>query len=246
MGKSVQSYTGGLSLESIAKGMNLALENSARLAADAEILFAAGRYPTAASLAALSIEESGKVGILRMMSVIRDPKALKEKWREYRTHSKKNVAWIMGDLVSNGARKLDDFHRVFDPLSDHADLLDTLKQLGFYTDCLGARGNWSSPEDIVTEALALKLVEMAKIMARKETHTLRELELWQEHIGPVQDRPLDWMKQALIKWYAAMQEEGLAPAGPNHVEQFIKEGIAIRASPKKLTAPAADEQKAPE
>ncbi|MGM0985309.1 MAG: AbiV family abortive infection protein, partial [Pseudomonadota bacterium] len=47
------------------------------------------------SLATLSIEESGKVSILRAMSLARDEKELKEEWRRYRSHTNKNVQWIL-------------------------------------------------------------------------------------------------------------------------------------------------------
>ena len=45
--------------------MNAARRNARRLAEDAKLLLEAGRYPTATALAVLSIEESGKMSILR-------------------------------------------------------------------------------------------------------------------------------------------------------------------------------------
>ena len=47
-----------------------------------------------------------------------------------------------------------------------------------------------------------------------------------EHIGPVWKQNDRWMKQALVKWYEAMQKEGLQPAGDNKMEQFIRHGIS--------------------
>jgi AbiV family abortive infection protein len=41
--------------------MNAAARNAARLVSDAEILLGAKRYPSAAALAVLAIEESGKL-----------------------------------------------------------------------------------------------------------------------------------------------------------------------------------------
>jgi len=50
--------------------MNAATRNARRLAADARLLLDAGRLPTAAALATLSIEETGKVSILREIAVV--------------------------------------------------------------------------------------------------------------------------------------------------------------------------------
>src|SRR5713101_6953648 len=58
-------FGGRLSASQIAAGMNAAEDNAARLLADAQLLLNAGRYPTAASVAILCIEEAAKVSILR-------------------------------------------------------------------------------------------------------------------------------------------------------------------------------------
>jgi len=58
-------YRGPLDVAQIAAGMNLATSNAARLAKDARLLLENERWPSAASIAALSIEESGKVVVLR-------------------------------------------------------------------------------------------------------------------------------------------------------------------------------------
>ncbi|RYF47290.1 MAG: AbiV family abortive infection protein, partial [Cytophagaceae bacterium] len=50
---------------------------------DAQTLLDAGSYATAASLAALAIEESGKASILRAIVLTVDDKALKLEWRRY-------------------------------------------------------------------------------------------------------------------------------------------------------------------
>jgi hypothetical protein len=127
--------------------------------------------------------------------------------------------------VAAGATRLDDLQPLFDEASDHPFVLDQVKQLGFYTDCLG-NSHWAIPEEIVDEKLAGMLVRNAHIFAQGHVHAVREVELWIEHIRPVWRRNPAWMKQALINWYAAMQEEGIAPEGPNKMEQFIREGLS--------------------
>ena len=65
MTRKLDSYRGRLTAAQIAQGMNAARDNAQRLATDAATLLDARRFPTAASLAFLSIEESGKISILR-------------------------------------------------------------------------------------------------------------------------------------------------------------------------------------
>ena len=53
--KKLDAYRGKLNAAQIAVGMNAAIENAQRLAADAETLLKSGSFPSAASLAALAI-----------------------------------------------------------------------------------------------------------------------------------------------------------------------------------------------
>lgn len=219
-------YRGPLSVAQVAEGMNAATKNASRLASDARLLFSSGRWPSASSLAVLSIEESGKVVILRrfLTSTDDDRKSL---WREYRSHTSKNLNWILPDLVAKGARKLDDFRAIVDKGSDHPLVLDTLKQIGFYSDCLG-KGHWSLPQEVVGEELAANLVQTAELLAPQRVISIRELELWVKHMGAVWGTTPAAMKSALVQWYAEMQREGLSPAGVNQMEIFVNEGLNIR------------------
>jgi len=216
-------YRGRLTIEQVAAGMNAATANARRLAHDARLLLDNKRWPTAASVAALSIEESGKVVILRRFLTANDDE-LKRLWKEYRTHAKKNINWILPELVAKGARHLEDFRSIVDSASNHPDILDATKQIGFYSDCLG-KAHWSLPIEVIDESLAKSLVIAAEVLSPEPNIRVRELELWVEHAGPVWSKNLDWMKQALVNWYGAMQAEGLAPAGPNKMQAFVKEGL---------------------
>ena len=219
--KKLDAYRGKLDAAQIAAGMNAAIENAQRLAADAETLLKGGSFPSAASLAALAIEEAGKVSILRSLSVAKSQAEINEVWKDYRSHTRKNVAWVMPQLVADGAKKIEDFRPLYDEMSDHPHLLDQLKQLGFYTDCLG-KAHWSKPAEVIDEKLARMLVETARILALGSKHSEKEIQLWIEHVGPVWKKDMAWMKQAVVNWYAAMQAEGLAKEGPNTMEQFVR------------------------
>ena len=222
--KKLDQYKGALSTSEITKGINAAIQNAIRLAEDAELLLGNKRYPSATSLAILSIEESGKVTILRGLSVAKDGKELKESWKEYRAHTKKNAQWIIGDLVKSGARKLEDFRPMFEKDAEHPLILDQIKQLGFYTDCLGKK-HWSNPETVIDENLAKMIVGLAKVFASNKVITEKEIELWVKHIGPVWKQNMEWMQRSLENWYREMQDCCLAPSGENAMKEFIQGNI---------------------
>jgi AbiV family abortive infection protein len=200
--------------------MNAAVQNAARLFRDAEGLFALGSFPSSAGLAILSIEESGKVAVLREMSLARSNAERKECWRAYRSHKRKNVAWFMRDLVASGARTLDELYPLVDPASDHPTVLDQFKQAGFYTDCLDG-WSWSLPATVITEDFAKAMLLRAKALLSSRKHTPREIELWVEHVGPVWKSDMNSMKQGVLGWQQAMLREGLTTEGSITMAAFL-------------------------
>ena len=186
-----------LSAAQIADGMNAAFRNARRLADDAKLLLDAGRYPTAASIAVLSIEESGKKSVLRGLAFAPNKEAQRSAWKGYRSHRNKNVAWILPNLVAKGARDLDSLRPATDASAGHTALLDQIKQLGLYTDCLGD-AHWSEPEKFVDENMSRPLVEIADIFARSEVVTVKEIELWVKHMRPAYWTSFEQMQTALL------------------------------------------------
>ena len=222
--KKLNAYRGPLSSAEVAAGMNVANTNAQRLADDAEALLAAGRIPTAASLAVLSIEESGKVSILRQLATSTSKEEVAAAWKSYRSHTRKNVQWLLPDLAVKGARKLEELRPLFEEDAEHPFILDQVKQLGFYTDCLGNR-HWSVPTEVIDEAFARGLIQIAKLLVGKREISVKEIELWVHHVGSASKNDFSAMKRALASWYSAMQEAGLRPVGINEMERFINEGV---------------------
>ena len=214
-------YNGKLSASQIAHGMNIACRNARRLANDAKLLLDAGRYPTAASIAALSIEESGKVSVLRRLAFAPNEEVRRRAWKDYRTHRSKNTAWILPNLVAKGARDLDSLRLATDSSSEHTVVLDQVKQIGFYTDCLGT-AHWSDPEKAVEDNTARSLVGIADLLAKSRVITIKEVELWIKHMRPVYAAPLEEMKTALRNWYSEMRENNLWEDGDIPVEVFVR------------------------
>jgi AbiV family abortive infection protein len=207
MEKPLNQYRGLLSALQAAEGMNAAARNARRLAEDAKLLFAAERFPSAASLAILAFEECGKIGILRNLLLADSPKELAEHWRRYRKHTEKNYLALIPDLVGQGAKTLHELRNLFTKETDsYRATYDTVKQLGFYTDCCGL-AHWSVPAKVIDANLAALLVSFAEAVTNeKDPVTTLELELWVFHISEGLSR------ENLLKWCAAMVEAGLKPA----------------------------------
>ena len=217
----LSKYNGELSAAQIAHGMNAARRNARRLADDAKLLLNADRYPTAASIAALSIEESGKTSVLRGLASAPNEESRHRAWKFYRSHRSKNAAWILPELVAKGARDLDSLRLASNSSAPHTALLDQVKQIGLYTDCLGD-AHWSEPEKVIDENTSRSLVGIADLLAKSKVVTVKEIELWVEHMRPAYGAPLEWMKTALLEWYAAMRENNLWDHDDIPVEAFIR------------------------
>ena len=216
----LSQYRGKLTPAQIADGMNAAIRNARRLANDGRTLLDLERYPTAASIAVLSIEESGKVSILRHFAMARDLPSCRKIWRDYRNHRSKNVAWIWPDLVTGGARDLESLRLATQSDAEHTALLNNVKQIGLYSDCLG-NVHWSEPDKVIDRRLAQMLVYIADLFATKEAITPEEIELWIAHLGPAYGAPLETMKEALLNWYRAMKEAGLLKEDDTDVKEFV-------------------------
>src|ERR1700688_2497763 len=104
----------------------------------------AGRYPAAASVAILCIEEAAKGSILRRIATCKDDTERQSICNEYRLHRSKNCRSIIPCPFAEAAGHLNRLRRGFDALPAQAGTIDMLKQLGFYADCFGD-ANWSTP-----------------------------------------------------------------------------------------------------
>ena len=207
--KNVQ-YRGELNPKTAAEGIKLAYENALSLLSDAELLFQNGRFERCVSLSILAIEESGKSTIIRALLLADDSIRLRKEWKNYRKHTEKNLAWILPDLINNGAKTLEDLKKIFDPKSEHGQILDDLKQLSFYTDIFSS-AKWSSPTKVIDKALATMIFSSAQAIVKidRVLTTERELELWVKHLKPVQQMEINKMKQALTDCYVEAAALGL-------------------------------------
>lgn len=220
MKKKLEQYTGILTPDQIAEGINAAIGNSARLLEDAVTLFNAARYPSACALAILAIEEAGKVSILREMSCVNQSNEINICWRNYRSHTKKNVQWILPTMAQLGARSLNDLSPLFCTISEHPYILDQLKQVAIYTDCLG-NAHWSKPLDVIDKELAQAIIFSARVLCRNRNVTMDEIKLWVKHLKPVWGKSQEFMKIGLTNWYRECLAEGLIVGSEDEFEMFV-------------------------
>ena len=84
----------------------------------------------------------------------------------------------MPERIAKGARRATEFQQcVDDTAQDEKETYDALKQLGFYTDCLG-KAHWSIPSEVIDIKLAELLVGFAVSTSSNEHETTpREIEL---------------------------------------------------------------------
>ena len=214
-----KAYRGRLTNRQIAEGMTATAKNAQRLLADATLLVEAGRWPSAASIAILSIEESGKGPILRSMAVARSDEEIAKLWKDYRAHRVKNAHGALLDYLAMGARRLSDFTGMFQADAEHTVRLDDMKQSGLYVDLFEGPLAWAEPDRVIDQPLALQLVRIAAVLARQGITTEREIELWVEHMADAWLTPD--MPYALILWQQAMYEEGLVVRSGSEMADFI-------------------------
>jgi AbiV family abortive infection protein len=226
---SLNQYSGQLSAEKVAEGMNAAIQNANRLARDARLLLDSGRNASAMALAILAIEEIGKTGILRGLAVSSDEAALKSGWRDYRSHTKKNALWPLIFEIQSGALRASDFTRLLDADAEHPQLMENAKQICLYTDCV-SDCNWSIPDKTVKADLAKSIVFAAENMAKVDEVTTKEMELWIEYLKPHWNQG-DTIVGALCAWNEEMRRQGL-DKGEVSMEKFFREGFPH--PPKKL------------
>lgn len=219
MASPLNPYVGPLTAVEIAAGIAAAQANALRLIDDAALLLEADRYQSATALAILAMEERGKVIILKRLALVREQSDIKEVWREYRSHRAKNAGSILPELVRQGSRTMSAMASAVDAKAEHTGLLDAVKQISFYTDCLGDR-HWSIPSEVVDSDLARAMLQSAKLMWGSRRVTAREVELWGEIVGPHYGQST--MVSAVIGWQKAMLAEGLSDTRPEELEAFMR------------------------
>jgi len=207
----IDQYSGPLMPAQAAEGIEAAIQNAKALLSDAELLLHNQRWQRATALAILAIEEAEKVSLLRGLLLARNDAERRKEWRAYRTYVKKNLAYILPQLFREGSRKLEDFRSIYDEVSDHGLLLESLKQIALYTDAY-ADCHWSVPEEVIEQDVARTIVSIAEVLIPDEPGAFTseaELKIWVKHLGPVWKGKMSEMKRALLACYAEADALGV-------------------------------------
>lgn len=229
--KVLKQYSGPLTTAQASTGIQAALENARSLLSDAELLLSNERWPRAAALAILAVEEAGKIPLIRAILMDAKGDELSGSWKAYRTHTKKNTLSILPELVAKGARRLDDFKSLYDETSEHPQLLDAVKQIALYTDACGVC-HWSSPKAVIAPDFAKSLVRLAELLVGQSSHpfsTAAELDIWVKHMKSVWRGSLKTMKKALLECYEEARRRGLLQ-GENpqaEIQDFLLPGASV-------------------
>ncbi len=124
-------------------------------------------------------------------------------------------------MPAKGAKTLEELRPIVDADSDHPNILDNLKQLCLYTDCV-SNSKWISPEAMEMKELAPYLLLMAKAFIKGSVVTEKELQLWRLHVLPAKHGSFEESKRAVANWWADMRANGLSPATEEEIETFLR------------------------
>jgi AbiV family abortive infection protein len=225
------AYKGFILPEQCAEGINLARENARRLIDDARLLFAAKRYPSAAQLAILAIEESGKEAILRSLAAAEADDEAKARWEEYRQHSKKNIRWVAPGLADRGHSFREMLAATTDP--QLARVIERFKQLATYTDCVN-QGVWRSPANFVNRAAAADLIDRAeRLSAKLPPVTGKEIEISARHErllnrAVAEGAPPQERQRIYLKGQAELRENGFHGLTEEDVKVLLSDSLDLR------------------
>ena len=151
-----ERHSGHLSLEQISAGISACIDNALDLFGDAMILRHHKRHARALSLLLTSLQEAGKVSLLRQMSLLspKDQKKWSHLWRLFRDHEAKDGLGQSAKISNNvqgdpGEAFLEQF--VYN--STLAPAKEKIRQFGQYVDFVPKDGTWWSPRDITPEVV---------------------------------------------------------------------------------------------
>ena len=140
--------------------MYVAMRTAEFLLRDAQVLYRSGSWVRAAGLGVLALEEIGKIRlIMNIVNAGTDAVALKQAWKNYRSHPAKSSQTLTPGVFSDEAARLEEQY-------GYGLDFDRLKQLAFYSNQL-EDGSWVIPEQVVTQDHSSFVLSLASIMVRQ-------------------------------------------------------------------------------
>jgi AbiV family abortive infection protein len=192
-------FAGKVSPDDAIKGARLTQANALRLIADARLLLEAGRYPSAAMLAVMALDEIAKLFHALTLAAVDSPSVLAAGWKEFR-NSPRRFPWSLLQSVScDGA-----LESISD--ADLDDMLDFVRRLGSAVEIVDP-GLWIDPAELISRELAASVVETAALICNRRVDT-KAMEIW---IYAVRSSPRRATgRDTLEKYRRLLDKEGLA------------------------------------
>jgi AbiV family abortive infection protein len=223
------AYRGTLTPERAAEGIRAARENAQRLRDDARLLLENGRFPSAAALAILAIEEFGKIPILQsVVAAGNDRKQLAKAWLEYRQHASKNQRWLMPHLADQGPQPIEGFAALFSPELGLGQLAEELKQAALYTVC-SSEMKWQQPSQEITLELADFLVNSATRIVSADELPVEVIELNARYMALIpQCRTIEEKKALVLRFFEELRGKGYTTVTEELARLFLYGKVDLR------------------
>lgn len=175
----VERYSGALSLEQISTGISACIENALDLFGDAMLLYEHKRHARALSLLLTSLQEAGKVALLRQMTLhsSKDQQAWSHLWKRFRNHETKDAfgqsAKITRDALGNPGEAFLQQGRYN---KTTAPAKEKIRQFGQYVDFIKKDDKWWSPREVTSGIVELVIDDV--VVALYKLYREREMGLF--------------------------------------------------------------------
>ncbi|GBD95239.1 MAG TPA: AbiV family abortive infection protein [Nitrospirae bacterium] len=152
-------YNGRITIDQIVGGISCCLENAKELFLDAQILRRSQRYPRALSLLLMSMQEAGKIEILRKMASISsgDQKKWKKLWKQFRSHEIKDALGYSHKICTEFSKSAGDIfweQLIYD--KNFSSAKEKARQFALYVDYIASDNEWWSPSAVSQKIQQLK------------------------------------------------------------------------------------------
>ncbi len=211
-----QPFTGRISPADAARGARVTQADALRLIEDAKLLLQAARFPTAAMVAVMALDEMSRVFQVLTLSTIDGSEQLVAAWKEFRG-DRRTFPWSMIQPVEgeDSARPMGD--------PELAGMLSFIRKLGSRADFIQP-GLWVDPAELVSAELAASIVaSVESICVAIEPDSL---ELWSEALRSLPRNATAGM--ALARYRAMLETAGFAQSAANTGDRRRNSGGAVR------------------
>lgn len=236
-----------ISIETIAVGIELCIQNAQDLWVDASVLRDSSRLPRAMPLLVAAMEELGKISVLSTMARLpsNKPELWADAWGDFRNHKSKTTLALV--------HTYDDRMRAYPGLLLEAanmqfalsPLAERLRQVGLYVDYLGKDDGWVSPLHVDLPAVNdwFKRVEVVleRVLAIHATglYSHNALQIQHEVYSPLNaSRP---RRKEMTEEISKRLFESFSKVHPIFIARLISDGILDSSSGlEMLGIPAAE------